>query len=250
MGQVRGSTTEAHIVKKQEQKENWHLSMVSGLFTLWRCLWAPFVLCTKPNPAPHKVMLRWLSHIKRVRGKWGIFSGAPGFCRKTESKKKTILKVLLDFTSMKFLSVSGKKLEMSKCMSPWTRSKHLHTLGNFVPDFIYRNNAQLLRGLISHPKDDEANDSRWDGGSLQQTHDKDSEHCAALPSLLQPARPAHTTAELLWGRPAPGREKIKKEMWTDHPKLMMEKSENTCKRNFHYARIIINHLQLPVTKCC
>lgn len=61
-------------------------------------------------------------------------------------------------------SVSEK--EMSKCnTSPQTSSTHLHTLGDLVPDFIYRNNNQLLRGLISHPEDDKTTHTRGDGGS-------------------------------------------------------------------------------------
>lgn len=116
---------------------------------------------------------------------------------------------------------------------------------------IYWNIAQLLRGLISHPEDDKTNDTGGDGGSQYQTRDKDSGHFAALPSLLCPARAAHATTELLWGRLAPGREKIKEETQTNHPRLMTgKKMKGLVRGTFRYARIIINPLQLPMTKSC
>lgn len=167
-----------------------------------------------------------------MRGNWGIFSRAPGFCRNRGRQKvrKNILKNPFRFSfNEQFLSVLRNK-------QSWASVRRHHELALctstpwgiwFLTSFTERmpscwGDWSATQKMTKQMTPDEM--------GVPSSRHKDSEHCAALPSLLQPAQAAHTTAELLWGRPAPGREKITKETWTDHPRLMMEKSENTCER--------------------
>lgn len=57
------------------------------------------------------MLLGCLSHIKSVRRKWGLFSGAPVFCRNRGRQKvgKIFLKTLLDFASINYSSLFLRK---------------------------------------------------------------------------------------------------------------------------------------------